>query len=174
MSEECASYLRAARALLHLNIKSVARALRFSDNTLTQLERWADEEGPREKDLVQFYVDHGLEFKWDGKRIAGVVLTKDVNPLVLTLRKYAAPGEAIRRFCKELRYVGEVVYNLKLLDKTKASGAYDTIEVHFPVPTRRMAREILCRWFDTEGAIEIIDSDGEITVMNKANVEKFL
>ena len=173
MTAECASYLRGARALLNLKIKSVARALRFSDKTLTQLERDADEREPKARDLIQFYEDLGLHFTREGPRITSVVLTDYVNLLVLSLRKHGTPDQAVDRLCNEMRYIGGLVYNLKQVDKTKASK-YDTIEVHFPVPTRGMAREILCRWFEEEGGIEVMDNDGNAVSMTRENVARFL
>lgn len=174
--QQSASYLRGGRALLGLNVKSVARALRFSDKTVTDMEKSADGENGKVQALVQFYEDLGLKFTCVGYSIEGVVWTRAVKPLVLCFRGYDNAAAMVDDFCKRMRYIRGFAYNLKLTDKTKAS-AYDTVEAHFPVVTRNMARELLGGWLadDTHAHLELLSNDGSLQVtMTKDNLQDIL
>ena len=79
-----------------------------------------------------------------------------------------------------MRHIAGLIYNLKIIDKSKASF-HDTIEIHFPVPVRgiarnilcEMARDILCESNDTESLFKIVLPDGSKIAMNKSNLDNF-
>ena len=168
MSEKTAAYLEAARALLQMNAKSVARALRMSDRTLSQMERFAGKTHPKLPEIIELYRDLGLKVDVSEDRkgaieIVGIALQDDVRRVVLTAdQSDSRPGETITRLQKKMRHVGGMVYNLKILDRGKAA-AHDTIEAHFPLPTRNMVRDILIDWLETETPIKLVrtGSQGE-------------
>lgn len=174
---QTASYLRGARALLGLNVKSVARALRYSDKTLKDIERSADGRNRKVKALAQFYEDLGLKFAWVGLSIEGVDWTREVRPLVLCFKDYDDAAATADDFCGKMRYIGGFAYNLKLTDKTKASP-YDTVEAHFPVVTRHMARELLGSWLGEKAhdkGLQLLPNDGGDAVpVTKDNFQNLL
>ena len=182
MAEDFSMWLRAARHVLGLNVKSVARALRLSDKTLTQVERFATEMKGNAGELVQFYEDLGLEFQRDANGdIVGVNSSPNIHRLVIKAED-SDPDGTIERLCRHMRHVGGMAYNLKLTNKGVAAR-FDTIDVHFPVSTRIMVRDRLERWFDEErqdgpkskkGRLKLIRPDGKETVINKKNVKELI
>ena len=159
-----------------MNVKSLSRALRVSDKVVTQLEQVADEnKDARVKKLILFYEDLGIEFRRENDEpngnVIGVVL-RDVRKLVLTAAHEANPEKLINDLLMGMRHIAGLIYNLKTTDKSKAS-LYDTIEIHFPVPVRGMARDILCKWLDRESPFKIVLPDGEEIPMNKSSIEQF-
>ena len=175
-SQQFASYLRGARALLGLNVKSVARAMRYSDKTLTDLEKSADSRKDRKATaLARFYEDLGLKFDWEGEfDIGNVAWTRDVRPFVLCFKTYAQPATVADDFCQEMRYIGGFAYNLKLTDKTKASP-YDTIEAYFPVVSRNLACELVIRWLADPKHDKLVLQRGgtEEVILDEGNVREY-
>ena len=154
-----AAVLRSARALLHLNVKAVARAFRVSDKTLTQLETFiskADEAKARK--LAEYYADLGVEC---GN--AGAELTRAADPLVLTASGCANPAAVIDELRAALRHVGGLASNLKRTNRVTAS-AYDTIEMQFPIVTGDLVRKILRKCVDEEKGLAGMYPDGTTTV----------
>ena len=150
-----AAVLRSARALLHLNVKAVARAFRVSDKTLTQLETFitsADE--AKAGELAEYYQDLGVKCGNDG-----AVLTRAASPLVLTASDSPNPPAVIDRLTKALRHVGGLAFNLKRTNKVTASP-YDTIEMQFPIVTGRMVRDILLERVKEEEGLDGVYPDG--------------
>ena len=179
MSAEFAACLKGARAFLQLNVKSVARALRMSDKTLTDLEKDATEGESKAEVLAQFYEDLGLLFTMEGNRRVGVVLTTNARRVVISAKEYTDPPATVERLCKAMRHVGGLAYNLRTYDKTKSSVS-DTMECHFPITTRTMVREILCRWFEEDeesgekATLIVVQPNGEEIELNRENVAGFL
>ena len=182
MAEDISMWLRAARQVLGLGLKAVARALRIADKELTLLEKFTTEVQGYAAELVQLYEDYGLEFRKDKDgSIIGIDPSPKINRLMIKA-EYANPDAAIQRLLKHLRHVGGMGYNLKLTNKT-AGSRFDTIDVHFPVLTRIMVRDRFEAWFDEEGKagpgrdkgrLKVVHPDGKETVMNKENVRQFV
>ena len=182
-----ASYLRAARSILNLDNKSVARGLRISDRTLTRLEQFASPDDERVARIFQFYEDLGLKFvreesaNADGETIypvAAITRTDDVNQVVLRTKDSPDPAAAIEKLCTGLRHIGGLVYNLRLEDKGTAS-AFDTMEAHIPVPARVLARHILNSWVADKGnpSIEVRNNEGEnkkFRLLNRSNIQDYI
>lgn len=152
-----AAVLRSARALLHLNVKAVARAFRVSDKTLTQLETFiASEDEAKAGELADYYHDLGVKC---GKK--GAVLTRAASPLVLTAIRSTNPPAVIDRLTNALRHVGGLAFNLKRTNKFLGSP-YDTVEMQFPIVTQRMVRDILLERVKEEEGLRGVDPDGTL------------
>ena len=126
----------------------------MSDRTLAQLEKFADHNDRRERSkidrILQLYKDLGLEISGtEHPDTISMALSHRVRRVVLSARNHPNPDEVIEKLCNKMRHVGGFVYNRKLADRGKANSC-DTIEAHFPVPTRVMVRDILYEWLDTE------------------------
>ena len=161
-----AAVLRSARALLHLNVKAVARAFRVSDKTLTQLETFitsADE--AKAGELAEYYQDLGVKC---GN--GGAVLTRAASPLVLTASG-SNPPAVIDSLTKALRHVGGLAFNLKRTNKFTASP-YDTIEMQFPIVTGRMVRDILLERVKEQEGLDGVYPDG--TPVGRDSLEDYI
>ena len=162
-----AAVLRSARALLHLNVKAVARAFRVSDKTLTQLETFitkADEANARK--LAEYYADLGVKC---GN--AGAELTRSADPLVLTATGCANPGAVIDNLRKALRHVGGLAINLKRMNRVTASP-YDTIEMQFPIVTGDLVCQILRKYVEEEKGLAGVYPNG--TTVNGDGLRDYL
>jgi len=173
---ELAMYLSGARAILGANTKSLARALQISDNIVTKLETESHRGDQKAEYLISYYTDLGLHFEEEkgGKkypRIIGLVI-KNVRKLTLSAAHQKNPDDLINRFLREMRYIGGILYNLKTIDRTKASR-YDTIEIHFPISMRGVARQILRSWCETEERLNIL-YDGSLVEMDKEKIDDLL
>ena len=143
------------RALLHLNVKAVARAFRVSDKTLTQLETFiskVDEDKARK--LAEYYADLGVKC---GN--AGAELIRPADPLVLTAAGCANPGAVIDNLLAALRHVGGLATNLKRMNRVTASS-YDTIEMQFPIVTGDLVHKILRKYVEEEKGLAGVYPDG--------------
>jgi len=161
-----ASSLRSARAYLDMNVKSVATAMRISDKTLTQIEKYADEDDPKVADLVDFYESLGLRFVREGGRITGILHSDEVRRLVISAAKGPNPDEDMASLQKAIKIINGLVFNLRRTDKTKANIS-DTMEAHFPVSARPFVTEILGKWVAERPYVELLEADGTRTSPNK-------
>ncbi|MDA5558690.1 hypothetical protein [Shimia sp. MMG029] len=170
---DIASSLRSARAYLDMNVKSVASALRMSDKTLTQIEKFGDPDDPKVAELIDFYEDLGLKFVREGKEIRGILHSDEVRKLAISAAKGPNPDEDIESLRRAVRIINGLVYNLRRVEKTKANIA-DTMEVHFPVSARDFVKKIISDWLSERPYVEIISPDGKKQTLDKGLIEKLL
>ena len=174
---DLAMYLSGARAMLRMSTKSVARALQISDNAVTKLETQAhDQNESKVKHLISYYEDLGLHFQREDEREDGRIIwiaIKDVKKLVLSAKFHPNPEDSINQLLREMRYIGGLIYNFKTIDKTKASR-YDSIEMHFPITMRGVARQILESWCETEEPLDILYPDGLLVGMDMEKIDDLL
>ena len=176
---ELAMYLRSARAILRVTTKSLARALQISDNIVTKLETEAHIDDPVAKHLMLYYKDLGLHFQKyeetedenENKNIVGISIV-NIKELVFSAADRHNPEDLINKLLREMRYIGGMIYNFQTVDKTKASR-YDSIRIHFPIPMRGVARQILGNWCDTEEPLKVL-YDGSFVNMDKEKLDDLL
>lgn len=163
--------LSAARALLQMNVKDVAAALKMSDKTITQLEGDADIADPKVTRLLQFYEDLGIEFSRDEKGPVGVsIASGQVRKLVFTFAGDAEPNARLRKLHHLLRNIAGMVSHTSIRDKSKAS-LEDTVEVHFPIETRQLVGSLLASWIEREGPFGQVVGKNDVLEVTAENVK---
>jgi hypothetical protein len=152
--------LAAARAMLQMNVKSVAAAIRISDRTISKLENDADIEDNNAQGLIEFYEDCGLSFQRDqNNEIIGVVASPDLRRITLIFPDQTNPSDRIKEIRHALRQIRGVVSKTYSTDKSTAS-LDNAIELHIPVAARPLAVKSISDLLLQSTSMQFIDKDG--------------
>lgn len=169
---DLASYFAGGRNMLHMNVKTLAKVVRLSDRTITELENSADPQDARTREIKRALEDFGVIFSDQGDGRYALSLDPRAGRKRFT---FSGPHQtnvaaALEEFKRSMALVGRLGWQELLLDKSKA-GTKDSVDIFVPVRAQQIAIEAIREHVRRNGPITMVASNGDSCQISAETVD---